>query len=63
MYDYVVSEYDEYVAYLKDRGFVYQDNESFKGGTSYYYLDEKSGVLMDLFVSSDNETLAIWVTE
>ena len=63
VYDYVVSEYDQYVAYLKERGFVYQSNESFKGGTSYYYLDENSGVLFDLFITSDNETLGIWVTE
>jgi hypothetical protein len=62
VYYYNVDEYDEYVAYLKSIGFVYQDHEVFSGGTSYYYLNEKDGILVDLFVSSDNLNLYIWVT-
>ena len=63
VYNYVVSEYDAYVAYLKSIGFVYLDNEIFENGTSYYYLNEKSGILMDLFITLDNTGLYIWVTE
>ena len=61
VYNYSVSEYDEYVKYLKEKGFVYQDYEVFQTGTSYYYINEKDGLLVDLFVSSDNELLYIWV--
>jgi Trypsin-like serine proteases, typically periplasmic, contain C-terminal PDZ domain len=63
IYDYVVSQYDAYVTYLKSIGFVYQDYETFDNGTSYYYLNEKDGVLVDLFVTSDNANLCIWVSE
>jgi len=63
MYNYVVSEYDAYVAYLKNIGFVFQDSETFDEGTSYYYLNEKDGVLVDLFITLDNANLCIWVTE
>ncbi|HPR39556.1 MAG TPA: trypsin-like peptidase domain-containing protein [Oscillospiraceae bacterium] len=63
MYDYVVSEYDAYVAYLKSIGFVFQDSEIFDGGTSYYYMNEKDGILVDLFITLDNANLCIWVSE
>ena len=63
IYDYVVSQYDAYVAYLKNIGFVYQDYETFDNGTSYYYLNEKDGILVDLFVTSDSANLCIWVSK
>ncbi len=62
IYYYYVSEWDAYVAYLKSMGFIYQDYETFDDGTSYYYLNEKDGILVDLFVTSDNVNLYIWVT-
>ncbi len=63
IYDYTVSEYDAYVAYLKSCGFTYQDDELFDLGTSYYYYNEKDGIEVDLFVTNDNENLEIWVSE
>ena len=42
VYDYVLSEYDAYVEYLKSIGFRYDDTESFNGGTSYYYYNENN---------------------
>ena len=62
VYDYVVSEYDAYVEYLKETGFIYRDYEAFNNGTSYYYLNEQNGTLVDLFIPSDNEDLLIQVT-
>jgi hypothetical protein len=63
MYDYAVSEYDAYVTYLKSIGFVFQDSETFDEGTSYYYMNEKDGILVDLFITLDNANLFIWVSE
>ena len=63
IYNYVVSEYDSYVAYLKSIGFVYQDNDVSDSGTAYYYMNETSGVMVDLVVSSDNTALAVQVYE
>jgi hypothetical protein len=63
IYSYVVSQYDTYVAYLKSIGFVYQDYETFDNGTSYYYLNEKDGIVVDLFVTSDSSNLCIWISE
>lgn len=62
IYDYVASEYDTYVEYLKSIGFIYQDTETFSGGTSYYYYNEKDYTLVDLFITTDNTQLWIWVT-
>ena len=63
VYNYVVSEYDSYIAYLKSIGFVYQDNEVTDSGTAYYYMNETSGVMVNLIVSSDNTALAVQVYE
>ena len=60
VYNYSSSEYDEYVSYLKERGFVFEDSETFNDGVSYYYVNEKDGILMDLFITSDNLNLMIW---
>ena len=62
IYDYDMAEYDEYVAYLKSQGFLFDSDETFGGGISYYYYNDLSGVLVDLFVTSDNESLMIWVS-
>lgn len=62
IYNYVVSEYDAYVDYLKANGFEYMDTETFSGGTSYYYYNEKDYTMVDLFITSDNTQLWIWVT-
>lgn len=62
IYDYNAAQYDEYVAYLKSSGFSYLDNEAFEGGVSYYYYNEKDSIMADLFVTSDNTELWIWMT-
>ena len=62
VYDYNAAQYDEYVAYLKSSGFSYLDNEAFEGGVSYYYYNEKDSIMADLFVTSDNTELWIWMT-
>lgn len=59
-YPYNTEQYDQYTAYLQSLGFVYQDSENFTDGVSYYYLDEKDGVVMDLFITSDNSNLLIF---
>lgn len=59
-YRYESTQYDKYVNYLKERGFVFQDSENFNDGVSYYYINEKDGVLIDLFITSDNLNLLIW---
>lgn len=61
IYEYNTAQYDEYVAYLKTEGFLFDSDEAFSGGTSYYYYNEVSGVLIDLFVTSDSQSLMIWV--
>ena len=60
VYDYATSQYDTYVSYLKERGFIFEDSETFNDGVSYYYVNEKDGVLIDLFITSDNLNLMIW---
>ena len=62
-YDYDVASYDSYVAYLKSIGFVFDQSENFDGGISYYYYDEREDVQVDLFISSDESILLIFVTE
>ena len=61
IYNYDVSEYDTYVSYLKSIGFVFEETEGFDRGTSYYYYNEKDGILVDLFITLDNSQLWIWV--
>lgn len=59
-YEYVLSEFDTYTAYLRENGYIFQSDEQFDGGISYYYYNEKDGILLDLFVSSDNTLLLIF---
>jgi hypothetical protein len=58
-----MNQYDQYVEYLKSQGFIFHSDEAFGNGISYYYLNELSGVLVDLFITTDNERLMIYVTE
>ncbi len=62
-YGYNTNQYDTYTAYLRENGFVYQENEQFGNGTSYYYYNEKDNILVDLFIVSDNSQIWIWVTK
>lgn len=62
VYDYNLAAYDTYVDYLKSVGFVYDGNEQFDGGTSYYYYNELDYTMVDLFITYDNEELWIFVT-
>jgi len=63
VYNYIISQYDAYVEYLKKIGFIYDDYEVFDNGTSYYYLNEMDGIQVDLYVTSDNLNLYIWVSQ
>ena len=63
IYDYDMNQYDQYVEYLKSQGFIFHSDESFGNGISYYYYNELSGVLVDLFITTDYERLMIYVTE
>ena len=60
VYDYSTSAYDQYVDYLKSVGFVYDSREDFNDGTSYYYYNDKDGILIDLFITSDSSVLWIF---
>jgi hypothetical protein len=62
IYDYVVSEYDAYVEYLKGIGFVYRDYQPFDDGTSYFYVNEQNGTLVEMFIPTNNEDFLIQVT-
>lgn len=61
IYEYNVSQYDEYTAYLKRVGFEYQNSERQSNwiGTSYYYYCEKDDILIDLFIYDDLSRLRI----
>ena len=59
VYEYNSKEYNKYTTYLKSVGFVYDSSEEFSDGTSYYYTNEKDGILLDLFLFSDTDW--IWI--
>lgn len=61
-YEYVENEYDTYVSYLKSMGFVFDTQETYSDGISYYYTNEKDGVTMDLFVHSNGKYISIYPT-
>ena len=60
VYEYNAAEYDKYIEYIKSVGFVYENSEPFKAGTSYYYYNEKDDILLDMMVFSDFSKIAIW---
>lgn len=59
LYEYDVSEFDAYTEYLSSVGFVFLESEDFTEGTSYYYENEFSGCLMDIFILNGNEVIII----
>lgn len=59
VYDLIASEVDSYVDYLKTKGFEFDDRESYSDGVSYYYSNEWSGMLIDMFQTTDGQ-LYIW---
>ena len=54
-------EAERYAAYLTEQGFTCRGEEHFAQGSSVYYGDERSGLLVDLFRSNGGE-LWIWVS-
>ncbi len=62
-YKYNSKEYNEYTSYLKSVGFVYDSKESFSDGVSYYYYNEKDGIQLDLFITSDSKYILIIPTQ
>lgn len=62
-YDYNVNEMDQYADYLKSIGFTYQGIEERREwiypGTSYYYLDEFTGVEVVLYVFEDESLIFV----
>ena len=59
IYEYKVSEFDEYVDYLTSMGFVFQEKKDYKDGTSYYYVEELHNYYADLYVEKDKLYLSI----
>jgi len=59
IYTYDSKEYDAYTEYLQSVGFEYDSSKEFSDGISYYYYNEKEGILLDLFIFSDHSR--IWV--
>lgn len=49
-----------YVEYLKTKGFEFYERETFSDGISYYYRNEWSGILVDMYHGNDG-MLYIWV--
>ena len=62
-YEYTSKEYNQYTEYLKSVGFKYDDSEKFSDGTSYYYYNDKDGIELDLFITSDSKYLVIIPTQ
>lgn len=62
-YAYNVNEMDQYADYLKSIGFTYQGIEERREwiypGTSYYYLDEFTGVEVVLYVFEDESLIFV----
>lgn len=60
MYEHDTEEYDKYVDYLKENGFVFQsDTQSTILGTDYLYLNEKDSILIILTVTYNGEYLFV----
>ncbi|MBQ3275567.1 MAG: trypsin-like peptidase domain-containing protein [Oscillospiraceae bacterium] len=58
-YKYNSKEYNRYTDYLKTVGFQYYSSENYSDGTSYYYDNDKDGIRIDLFITSDSKYLVI----
>lgn len=54
-YEYDVEKLDQYTEYLNSIGFVFMESEDFEEGTSYYYENEFSGFMMDIFTYTDKD--------
>ncbi len=61
IYDYDDATVDRYVEYLKTKGFAFSEREDFNNGVSYYYINEWSGMLVDMFHNEAEDELWIWV--
>jgi S1-C subfamily serine protease len=61
VYNYVESESDAYVEYLKTKGFEYYEREALDGGVTYYYLNEWSGIFLSMTQFTSSENLIIQV--
>ena len=58
-YEYEVEEFDKYTEYLNSIGFVYKESKDYNEGISYYYENEFSGYMVDIFVVEGNEYVII----
>lgn len=60
IYEYTASEADDYVGYLNSKGFAFDEREDYNGGVSYYYYNEWTGMLVDMYQDTDGY-LSVWV--
>lgn len=58
-YEYVASEFDQYTQYLSDNGYSFIESEDYSEGTSYFYMNEFSGAMIDMFILDGDEFLII----
>ena len=59
LYEYDVNDFDAYTEYLGTVGFVFTGSEEFAEGVSYYYENEFSGYLIDIFILDGDEIIII----
>ena len=59
IYNYDVSAFDEYTAYLNSIGFVFDTSEDYEQGISYFYKNDFTGYSMDVFVLEGDEFVVI----
>ena len=58
-YSYVASDFDAYTDYLSSAGFVFVESKDYSEGTSYFYENEFSGAMMDMFIMEGDNYLII----
>ena len=59
LYPYDAAELEEYERYLVENGFLCVKTENYKEGTSYFYQNSITGMLMDIFVMTDDSYVVI----
>lgn len=62
-YRYDVNKFDQYCEYLKSIGFTYYDKKEYRDwaypGTSFFYVNDYTGVALDMYVFDSEEWLVI----
>lgn len=63
IYEYEEAEYDQYVDYLKEIGFVFDDSDTGSSDSNYWYYKERDNVIVLLYVNADKSLLEITVRQ